>query len=67
VGLPPVELVQVGETYFVRDGHHRVSVARAMGEGFVEAEVTVWQEPVRVSERNPAGILIPQANCVPTA
>jgi uncharacterized ParB-like nuclease family protein len=29
--LPPVELVQVGELYFVADGHHRVSVARALG------------------------------------
>jgi hypothetical protein len=39
--LPPVELIQVGDTYFVRDGHHRVSVARAMGEQSIEAEVTV--------------------------
>jgi hypothetical protein len=30
-GLPPVELYQVGEVYFVKDGNHRVSVARALG------------------------------------
>jgi len=30
-GLPPVELYKVGEAYFVRDGNHRVSVARAQG------------------------------------
>lgn len=28
---PPVELVRLGELYFVRDGHHRVSVARSLG------------------------------------
>jgi hypothetical protein len=38
--LPPVELVQVGERYFVRDGHHRISVARALGQIDVDAEVT---------------------------
>jgi hypothetical protein len=41
--LPPVELIQVGELYFVRDGHHRISVARALGELAVEARVIVWQ------------------------
>ena len=41
--LPPVDLVQVGDVYFVRDGHHRISVARALGQLDIEAEVTVWQ------------------------
>jgi hypothetical protein len=41
--MPPVELIQVGDVYFVRDGHHRISVARALGQRDVEAEVTVWQ------------------------
>jgi len=40
--LPPVELVQVGDVYFVRDGHHRISVARTVGQRDIEAEVTVW-------------------------
>ena len=40
--LPPVELIQVGSEYYVRDGHHRLSVAHALGEHFIEAEVTVW-------------------------
>lgn len=43
IGLPPVELTQVGEIYFVRDGHHRISVARALGQTDIEAEVKVWQ------------------------
>jgi hypothetical protein len=37
--LPPVLLYQVGEVYFVADGNHRVSVARAQGQAFIDAEV----------------------------
>jgi hypothetical protein len=43
VPLPPVDLVQVGEGYYVRDGHHRVSVARALGEVYIEANVVAVQ------------------------
>lgn len=39
--LPPVDLLQVGEVYFVRDGHHRVAVLRALGREVVEARVTL--------------------------
>jgi hypothetical protein len=42
--LPPVELIQVGEVYFVEDGHHRISVARALGQQEIVAEVTVWKK-----------------------
>ncbi len=41
--LPPVELIEVGGTYFVRDGHHRISVAKALGQQTIDAEVTVWE------------------------
>jgi hypothetical protein len=41
--LPPVELIQIGNNYYVRDGHHRISVSRAMGQDFVDAEVTIMQ------------------------
>ncbi len=41
--LPPVALIQVDNLYFVRDGHHRISVARALGYATVEATVQVWQ------------------------
>ena len=40
--LPPVELIQVGEECYVRDGHHRISVGRALGQSNVDAVVTVW-------------------------
>jgi hypothetical protein len=39
--LPPVELVLVDDVYYVRDGHHRISVSRTLGQQFIEAEVTV--------------------------
>lgn len=39
-GFPPIELYKVGEVYFVRDGNHRVSVARANGLTHIEAYVT---------------------------
>jgi hypothetical protein len=56
-------LIQVGDVYFVRDGHHRISVARALGHLMIEATVEVWQVdgPVpwntqrRASARRPAG------------
>ena len=40
--FPPVELIQVGEVYFVRDGHHRISVSRVLGRVEIDAVVTVW-------------------------
>ncbi|NOH02746.1 MAG: ParB N-terminal domain-containing protein [Chloroflexi bacterium] len=43
VTLPPVELIQVGEDYFVMDGHHRISVAREMGQKYIDATVTTWR------------------------
>jgi hypothetical protein len=43
-GLPPVELVDLDDTYFVIDGHHRISVARMLGQREIEAEVTVWRK-----------------------
>jgi hypothetical protein len=42
VPLPPVDLLQVDDVYFVCDGHHRVSVARALGQKEIEATVRVW-------------------------
>lgn len=41
--LPPIDVYQVGEMYFVRDGHHRVSVFRALELGQIEADVRLVQ------------------------
>ena len=38
--LPPIDVYKLGNLYFVIDGHHRVSVARAQGATDIEAAVT---------------------------
>lgn len=43
LALPVVELTQVGDIYFVRDGHHRISVAKTLGQTEITAEVRVWE------------------------
>jgi hypothetical protein len=48
VPLPPVELIQVGADYYVRDGHHRISVARALGEEFIDA-IVVARRPAPIN------------------
>ena len=45
-GFPPVDLYQVGDAYFVVDGHHRVSVARAAGAKTIEARVKEFRTRV---------------------
>jgi hypothetical protein len=47
--LPPVELYQIGEVYFVRDGHHRVSVARVNGWLEIEADVVELAAPAQLT------------------
>jgi hypothetical protein len=37
--LPPIDVYRIGDLHFVQDGHHRVSVARALGEKTIEARV----------------------------
>jgi nucleotide-binding universal stress UspA family protein len=39
-GLPPIEVYKVGDAYFVRDGNHRVSVARQLDATHIQAYVT---------------------------
>ncbi len=44
--MPPIDVYRIGSLHFVRDGHHRVSVARAMGLDVIEAAVTEIQTEV---------------------
>ena len=37
--LPPIDVYQIGDIYFVRDGHHRVAVHRALDLPEIEADV----------------------------
>ena len=43
--LPPISVYRVGEQHFVRDGHHRVSVARALGAEGIDAAVVELISP----------------------
>jgi hypothetical protein len=38
--LPPISVYRLGDRHYVRDGHHRVSVARALGAADIDADVT---------------------------
>jgi hypothetical protein len=38
--MPPIDVYRVGDMHFVKDGHHRVSVARAQGRRDIDAYVT---------------------------
>ncbi len=52
--IPPIDVYQVGDYYFVRDGHHRVSVARSMHVDLIEARVTAidtFLAPVGIDAR----------------
>jgi nucleotide-binding universal stress UspA family protein len=49
VGLPPIEVYQIGEAYFVLDGNHRVSVAQQLGATHIEAHVTEFQTRVSLT------------------
>jgi hypothetical protein len=44
--LPPIDVYRIGDMHFVKDGHHRVSVARALGHRDIEAYVTEVQTEV---------------------
>jgi hypothetical protein len=46
--MPPISVFRVGDMHFVKDGHHRVSVARAQGRTHIDAYVTEVQTRVGV-------------------
>jgi hypothetical protein len=44
--FPPIDVYRIGEVHFVKDGHHRVSVARAQKLDTIDAYVTEVQTEV---------------------
>lgn len=48
-GVPPIEVYQIGDVYFVLDGNHRVSASRAMGNDRIEAFVTKFNTPISLT------------------
>jgi hypothetical protein len=55
--LPPVSLYKIGDSYFVLDGHHRVSVARYQGVEMIDAEVTEFRAHRPGGRKHAAGAL----------
>lgn len=49
--IPPIDVYRIGDLHFVSDGHHRVSVACALGLSQLEANVTQVNTKI-----DPAGI-----------
>lgn len=47
--LPPIRVFEIGGAYFVRDGNHRVSVARMQGAEFIDAEVTSLSSEIPIT------------------
>ena len=47
--IEAVELIQVADRYFVLDGHHRISVAKALDKKFIDSHVTVLQFQEQIS------------------
>lgn len=51
VTLPAIRLYEIGGVYFVRDGNHRVSVARAQGVAYIDAEVTALDAEITIDPK----------------
>jgi hypothetical protein len=49
ITLPPIKLFELGGVYFVRDGNHRVSVAKSRGAEFIDAEVISLSSEISLS------------------
>jgi hypothetical protein len=48
IELPAISAYKIGDIYFVKDGHHRVSVARDEGQSFIEAEIIELKVPIKL-------------------
>ena len=48
--LPPIEVYKIGDAYFIKDGNHRVSVAREKGQAFIDAYVTEVHTPGHIDK-----------------
>ena len=58
-GVPPIDVYQIGDVYFVRDGNHRVSVACQFGATHMQAYVTEIQTRVPLTpDIQPDGLIL---------
>lgn len=51
VTLPPIRLYEIGGVYFVRDGNHRVSVARSQGVQAIDAEISTLDTEISIDPK----------------
>lgn len=58
--LPPIRVYELGGLYFVRDGNHRVSVAKSKGVEFIDAEIVSLQTEIKLSPVHTLGGMIKQ-------
>ena len=64
-GWTPILVHKIGDQYYVEDGHHRVSIARSLGMGFIPARV--WEYPVDGKQsRKCEPVRCPKRSCVET-
>ena len=62
VGIPPIEVYQIGDAYFVKDGNHRVSIARRLNSKTITAYVTEVKTRVPFSADDDPNEIICKAN-----
>ncbi|MGA2141772.1 MAG: transcriptional regulator [Brevinematales bacterium] len=60
--LPPILVYKIGDFYFVRDGNHRVSVAKEFGQEFIDADVVELFTKVGLSELSEKELLLAESH-----
>ena len=58
--LPPIDAYKIGDVYFVRDGNHRVSVAREREQLFIDAYVIEIDVPIQLTPETEMDDLVRQ-------
>lgn len=62
-GFPPIDVYKIDQVYFVKDGNHRVSVARELGWQTIQAHVTELPSPISLSPDVKPDELLIKAEC----
>ncbi len=61
IELPPISAYKINDFYFVRDGNHRVSVAKELGQEFIDAEVVELFTKIKLEEISEKGLLLAES------
>lgn len=63
-GFPPIDVYKIDQVYFVKDGNHRVSVARDLGWETIQAHVTELPSPISLEPNIKPDELLIKEECV---